>query len=158
MRMCLGVRICLSAYHDISHSPLDIMECMATSDNVIRAGLTPKLRDVPNLISGLTYISGHHSKHIVEAAPFSEHSRLYNPPVPEFAVIEVQLQGNESDVHRPIEGPSIVSITTGNGTVQWDSGSLPVVTGDVLFMGAGVEVSFASRGDGLTLYRAFVEA
>lgn len=133
------------------------MECMATSDNVIRAGLTPKLRDIPNLVSGLTYISGHHSKHIVEAAPFSDHSKVYNPPIPEFAVIEAQLRGGESDVHRPIEGPSIVSVTAGDGTVQWADGSISVVAGDVLFMGAEVKVSLASGGEGLTLYRAFVE-
>src|ERR1700722_11977479 len=32
--------------------PVDIIECMANSDNVIRAGLTPKLRDIPNLPAG----------------------------------------------------------------------------------------------------------
>ena len=31
------------------------MECMACSDNVVRAGLTPKLRDTDVLISMLTY-------------------------------------------------------------------------------------------------------
>ncbi|KAJ1935942.1 Mannose-6-phosphate isomerase, partial [Linderina pennispora] len=33
----------------------DCIECMATSDNVVRAGLTPKLRDVPVLVDMLTY-------------------------------------------------------------------------------------------------------
>jgi mannose-6-phosphate isomerase len=133
------------------------MECMATSDNVIRAGLTPKLRDVPNLISGLTYIPGHHSKHVVQSTPFSAHSKLYDPPIPEFAVIEVQLQANESDEHRPIEGPSIVSVTAGNGNLKWADESLLVVAGDVLFMGAGVGITLISEREGLTLYRAFVE-
>ncbi|KAF8798497.1 RmlC-like cupin [Phlegmacium glaucopus] len=41
-------------------------ECMANSDNVIRAGLTPKLRDIPNLISNLTYTASPPSKHVVE--------------------------------------------------------------------------------------------
>ena len=39
--------------HDIYIA--DIIECMANSDNVIRAGLTPKLRDIPNLVNTLTY-------------------------------------------------------------------------------------------------------
>lgn len=33
----------------------DCVEIMACSDNVVRAGLTPKLRDVPTLCSMLTY-------------------------------------------------------------------------------------------------------
>ena len=39
-----------------SHTlPGDIVEVMACSDNVVRAGLTPKLRDVKTLCSMLTY-------------------------------------------------------------------------------------------------------
>lgn len=33
----------------------ECIECMATSDNVVRAGLTPKNRDVQTLCSMLTY-------------------------------------------------------------------------------------------------------
>lgn len=33
----------------------ECLECMATSDNVVRAGLTPKFRDVQTLCSMLTY-------------------------------------------------------------------------------------------------------
>uniref|UniRef100_A0A453HXT6 Uncharacterized protein n=1 Tax=Aegilops tauschii subsp. strangulata TaxID=200361 RepID=A0A453HXT6_AEGTS len=33
----------------------ECVECMATSDNVIRAGLTPKYKDVQTLCSMLTY-------------------------------------------------------------------------------------------------------
>merc|ERR1719203_1934347 len=34
----------------------DCIECMANSDNVVRAGLTPKLIDVPTLVSMLEYV------------------------------------------------------------------------------------------------------
>merc|ERR1712107_300682 len=33
----------------------DCLECMACSDNVVRAGLTPKLRDTPVLCAMLNY-------------------------------------------------------------------------------------------------------
>ena len=36
----------------------DCVECMACSDNVVRAGLTPKLIDVPTLCSMLEYRYG----------------------------------------------------------------------------------------------------
>lgn len=37
----------------------ECVECMATSDNVIRAGLTPKYKDVQTLCSMLTYKQVH---------------------------------------------------------------------------------------------------
>lgn len=33
----------------------DIVECMINSDNVVRGGLTPKLKDVDTLVSMLDY-------------------------------------------------------------------------------------------------------
>ena len=36
----------------------EIIECMACSDNVVRAGLTPKFKDVDNLVNLLTYTMG----------------------------------------------------------------------------------------------------
>jgi mannose-6-phosphate isomerase len=135
-----------------------MMECMATSDNVIRAGLTPKLRDLPNLISGLTYAAGHHSKHVVTPQPFSPHTAMYDPPIPEFAVLQVVLKAGEKDTHRPLQGPSIAAVCEGNGAVSWGTETLSCSSGDVLFLGAGVDVSFSGAESGLTLYRAFVEA
>ncbi|KAJ3547092.1 hypothetical protein NM688_g5439 [Phlebia brevispora] len=55
VRMHEGDAIFLAAGEPHAYVSGDIVECMATSDNVIRAGLTPKLRDVPNLVAGLTY-------------------------------------------------------------------------------------------------------
>lgn len=39
----------------VTHEKGDCMECMARSDNVVRAGLTPKYKDVDTLASMLTY-------------------------------------------------------------------------------------------------------
>ena len=44
--------ICLAIY-----AILDCVECMACSDNVVRAGLTPKFKDKQTLCDMLTYIS-----------------------------------------------------------------------------------------------------
>ena len=48
---------------------------MANSDNVLRAGLTPKLRDVPNLIHCLNYGAAPPSKHVVEPVSFGDRSK-----------------------------------------------------------------------------------
>ena len=50
-----GEAIYLSANEPHAYIAGDIVECMATSDNVIRAGLTPKLRDTAVLCNSLTY-------------------------------------------------------------------------------------------------------
>ena len=139
---------------------------MATSDNVIRAGLTPKLRDVPNLIAGLTYIAADHRKHLVAPAPFAVESRLstrttlYDPPIPEFSVLRVVLLAGEAEEHGPINGPSIAIVTEGRAVVSWGKGhSLAISEGDAFFVGAATPLRYEEvQGQSFVLYRAFVEA
>lgn len=160
--------------------PADIIECMATSDNVVRAGLTPKLRDVPTLVSMLTYEAGPGSKQLLRPEPWSKSSGgksfLYDPPIAEFSVLRIaldkaqaqgqgQAQGEEEDKegHEAVEGPSIVVVTEGKGIVSWGGGDASakedIGKGDVLFIGAGQKVSWSAfDGEGLEAYRAFVEA
>jgi mannose-6-phosphate isomerase len=136
---------------------------MATSDNVIRAGLTPKLRDVPNLVAGLTYLASDYKKHLVKPAPFtvasqvSPHTTLYDPPIPEFAVLRVVLSAGETEEHGAIDGPSVAIVTEGSGVAQWGSESLAVSEGEVFFVGADTPVKYESK-EGITFFRAFVEA
>jgi mannose-6-phosphate isomerase len=137
------------------------MECMANSDNVIRAGLTPKLRDIPNLVAGLTYVAAEPEKHVVEPTPYlnTTHTRLYNPPIPEFSVLFTQLRPHESESHDAIDGPSICIVTEGASIVRWDGegAEMRIGTGDVIFVGAGRDVKFDTVDDeGLTVFRAFV--
>ena len=50
-----GEAIFLAANQPHAYLAGELVEVMATSDNVIRAGLTPKLRDTGVLCSSLTY-------------------------------------------------------------------------------------------------------
>ncbi|KAJ6581109.1 mannos-6-phosphate isomerase [Mycena capillaripes] len=156
-----GQAIFLGAGEPHAYISGDIMECMANSDNVIRAGLTPKLRDIPNLVSGLTYEAAAPSKHVVDPAPFrnSTSSTLYDPPIPEFSVVQVVVGAAAKETHPTVAGPSIAIVTDGAGSVSWTAGAgeLDVSQGDVFFIGADTQISFSS-GSGLTVYRAFVEA
>ncbi|KAG6824732.1 hypothetical protein H0H92_005994 [Tricholoma furcatifolium] len=149
----------------------ECIECMANSDNVIRAGLTPKLRDIPNLISTLTYTASPPSKHFVAPSAFStttsspstpNANTLYDPPAPEFSVVQLKLASKGAEeTHRAVDGPSIVVATGGTGEVRWGAeGRLEIGTGDVFFVGAGTEVRFVAHAsdEEFVLYRAFVEA
>ena len=50
-----GEALFLGANEPHAYLSGECVECMATSDNVVRAGLTPKHRDVQTLCSMLTY-------------------------------------------------------------------------------------------------------
>lgn len=50
-----GEALYLDANEPHAYISGDCVECMAASDNVVRAGLTPKHRDVQTLCSMLTY-------------------------------------------------------------------------------------------------------
>lgn len=157
-----GEAIYLGAGEPHAYVSGECMECMANSDNVIRAGLTPKLRDIPNLISGLTYNASAPSKHFVFPTVFSDSgaSTLYDPPAPEFSVVQVRLASGKEELHRAVDGPSVAIVTEGVGIVSWGSGErLDVGLGDVIFIGAGTQLTLTPTGDhGMVVYRAFVEA
>ncbi|KAJ3768858.1 mannose-6-phosphate isomerase [Lentinula raphanica] len=158
-----GEAIYLGAGEPHAYVSGDIIECMANSDNVIRAGLTPKLRDIPNLVSGLTYVPAEATKHRVQPSPLpvsstASPSMLYDPPIPEFSVVQVDLKDQARESHSPVKGPSLVVVTKGKGVLSWNEGqdTLQIEKGDVIFIGAYTSVLF--EGEGMVLYRAFVEA
>ncbi|KAF9261737.1 mannos-6-phosphate isomerase [Marasmius fiardii PR-910] len=158
-----GEAIFLSAGEPHAYVEGDIIECMANSDNVIRAGLTPKLIDVPNLVAGLTYVPDEPERHKVKPTPFppsstSSSSKLYDPPIEEFSVIEIKLRNvEEKEAHPPVSGPSIVVVVQGKGRVQWTGNHLDIKSGDVFFIGAETGVNFDAEGDEeLVMYRAYV--
>ena len=64
---------------------------MACSDNTIRAGLTPKFRDVDTLCAMLNYSPGSKEDNIFkcEQDPSCSYSDIYDPPVADFAVRKI---------------------------------------------------------------------
>lgn len=140
----------------------DIIECMANSDNVIRAGLTPKLRDIPNLVNTLTYVAAPASHHVVKVQPFQNTltSTLYDPPISEFSVVSVILATSQTEAHGALDGPSIAIIAGGEGKLEWGGESLDITRGEVVFIGAGTAINISATGNGeqLKIYRAFVVA
>ena len=69
------------------------MECMACSDNVVRAGLTPKFKDVETLCEMLDYECRTKKQNIFACHqdPSDPYVTIYDPPVPDFAVARIQV-------------------------------------------------------------------
>jgi mannose-6-phosphate isomerase len=160
----------------------DIIECMAASDNVVRAGLTPKFKDVPTLVSMLTYSYAPISSQKMDptdypyvtfnASAYSSASSatLYDPPIEEFSVVKTDLKRNGAKAtFEAVDGPSIVICTKGKGRISVGpkvEEVEEVAEGYVFFVGAMAELVLESTteeeegGEGdreFTTFKAFCE-
>lgn len=141
----------------------DIMECMAASDNVVRAGFTPKFKDVENLTEMLTYAYAPPADQKMKPEEWSlgsgsGRSILYDPPIDEFSVVQTTIKKSETENHKGVEGPSIIIATTGNGKYTVGNKTVEVKEGQVFFVGAHAELTIEADGEGdMVTYRAFVE-
>jgi len=98
----------------------EILECMACSDNVVRAGLTPKMKDVDNLVDMLTYSMGGPDiefGRLVHQGPGTR-TLCYTPPVPEFEVLITTVETGATYDIAPCEVPSILICVEGIGHTQ----------------------------------------
>lgn len=64
---------------------------MACSDNVVRAGLTPKFKDVATLCEMLTYKMESPSSKLFTPINENQFTKVYSPPVQDFAVAKIQV-------------------------------------------------------------------
>ncbi|KAG2074542.1 mannose-6-phosphate isomerase [Suillus decipiens] len=158
VRMTPGQAIFLGAGEPHAYVEGDIMECMANSDNVIRAGLTPKAKDIPNLVSVLTYAPSDWQKHMVKPVDITPHTRKYDPPIQDFTVLQVKIQNGEIETHEAIPGPSIAIATEGSGRVTWSGGELDLEAGSVIFVGAETKIEITAGDSNLVVFRAYVTA
>lgn len=159
-----GEALFLQANEPHAYLSGEILECMASSDNVVRAGLTPKLRDVETLVSMCTYQSGSNRGQMKPEswgkAQGSGVALLYDPPIQEFSVAVCTIdEAGAKQTHEALHGPSILLLLDGAATLS-DSKHEPlhVTKGQVVFVGAETSIDIVADHAGLRLARAFVEA
>jgi mannose-6-phosphate isomerase len=116
----------------------EIIECMACSDNVVRAGLTPKFKDVPNLVSMLTYTMGGPS--ISAGTPTYDDDRImrYTPPVEEFEVMILTCNPGERLSMPALPVPAVFIVIEGSGSTDSENGQrLVMKPGRTYFIPSG---------------------
>ena len=96
------------------------IEWMATSDNVVRGGLTPKFKDAKTLVDMLTYNTG--KANIINGDPTHVTNQGtvadYKSGFPEFSVKRITLDGaNDENMDLVIEDPSILLCLEGQGDI-----------------------------------------
>jgi mannose-6-phosphate isomerase len=94
----------------------NVVECMANSDNVVRAGLTPKFRDIETLIDILTYETG--PAGILEDGS-GQAETIYQVPVAEFQLSRWQMSPGEQKKQLTHDRPQILLVTEGEILVRW---------------------------------------
>jgi len=124
---------------------------MATSDNVVRAGLTPKLKDVETLLSMLTYTSSVADEKLLKPVKAGDHSLLYDPPIEEFSVLLTQLQSEQRETLPAKTAGSILLCTEGSGKF----GEEEMKRGNVFYIKGGESPSIVAGQQGCTTFTAF---
>ncbi|XP_078056156.1 mannose-6-phosphate isomerase [Mustelus asterias] len=136
----------------------DCIECMACSDNTVRAGLTPKFIDVQTLCEMLSYVPAPASSKIFPSIRDSSDPFvfLYDPPVSDFTVVRIEVP---SSVKRytvsSIDSASILLVIRGEATGTAAPSEVNIRRGSVLFIAANKAVDLCiSSVDGMLLFRA----
>jgi mannose-6-phosphate isomerase len=107
------------------------IELLANSDNVLRAGLTSKHIDVPELLK-LTDPAA--EVPVITGRAIGDGVTEYDAPIPEFAFYTVDLAGDE--VRLPGEGPRVVMVLEGSATLRAHGETVKAANGESVFVPA----------------------
>ncbi|GHF39073.1 mannose-6-phosphate isomerase, class I [Streptomyces griseosporeus] len=127
------------------------VEIMASSDNVLRCGLTAKHIDVPELLRVVRFSST--APHVLgpEAGPGGE--EVYDTPADDFRLSRWVLPPGGPERRFDAAAPQILLCTRGSALVRTASGELPLPQGASAYLPAGE--AGAVHGTG-TVFRATV--
>ncbi|XP_067128740.1 mannose-6-phosphate isomerase [Centruroides vittatus] len=137
----------------------DCIECMACSDNVVRAGLTPKFKDVQTLCEMLTYkcCSPKETLFYPKDDENDAFRKIFNPPVPDFAVLKIEVPPEINHyVFSPLESASIILIVKGNCLIKTPNKYLKSSKGSVLFISSDQKFEIEIE-DGLLMFCAYCD-
>ena len=128
------------------------VEVMASSDNVLRAGLSAKHIDVPEMLACVDYVAAPP----VRPAPeyLSRATRAYYAPVDDFELMVTTVVAADGRLPVPGRGPRILLAVEGAMTLVTQADSQTLAQGEAVFVGAD-ERSLSVEGEG-TLVQADV--
>ncbi len=126
----------------------NIVECMASSDNVIRGGLTPKFKDIPALLEIATDQPG---------ILFTPDSADYTYPAPlrEFRIRKLALQSGQK-MSESSDSVRILLILGGKLRLTWPDGALEVRRGQSILLPASLAQVEIECLEDAEVYRADV--
>lgn len=156
-----GEALYLGANEPHAYLSGECAECMATSDNVVRAGCTPKFKDVRTLVTMLTYSDG--PPHMVKPIELGANSLRYSDfPSTEFMIDRCALSDGAVGELPSAPGVSILVIVHGEGTMEEmlentsrAAGLTHTISlGNVFMVCPGTFLRLQARGGDLLAFRA----
>ncbi|NOX66971.1 MAG: mannose-6-phosphate isomerase, class I [Chlorobi bacterium] len=130
----------------------DIVECMANSDNVVRAGLTPKFKDVNTLLKILNYDK---SKSILTPEKIGDIIN-YSPPIDEFKIekIGIEKKQQELSTNNQVE---ILLVIKGKITVfTGDNSNISFKKGEAFLIPAVVDQYTIESENSAVIFRVLI--
>lgn len=153
VRLTKGQSFYIGANEPHAYISGEILECMACSDNVVRAGLTPKLKDVDTLVSMLTYKTAVPT--ITRGKKMDECTTLYAPPVPDFLIELIEVSPYKSYEIDPVKSPSVLLTLNGSAALsQAEVKRIDVAYGSSVFVSANTRTLVQGGSEGVLIARA----
>ncbi|NUS35412.1 MAG: mannose-6-phosphate isomerase, class I, partial [Pseudarthrobacter sp.] len=110
------------------------VEVMASSDNVLRGGLTPKFVDVPELLRTIDFHPV--AVPMVSAEKTVMDQELFRPPFGEFQLQRIELEPDAGPVPLAQSGPAVVIVLAGAIYLDSPKGDLELGRGGSAFVAA----------------------
>ncbi|KAA8633998.1 hypothetical protein SMACR_09165 [Sordaria macrospora] len=139
----------------------DIVECMARSNNVLNAGFCPPAdRNSYDLFAETLTFQGHTAADMLLPSKKSEkskagHTVVYKPPMSEFDMLKADLGAGESDEIAPSDGPGVLIVTSGEGTMLTEGKTFDLKEGSIFFVAPETAVVWKSD-KGMQIHMAVV--
>lgn len=131
----------------------ECVECMACSDNVVRAGLTPKFKDIPTLIDMLDYQPLTIEQTKFPGKKISENIIEFDPrdvsQIDDFIVQEIQ---GTNGMINAVDQASLLIIIDGEGMMN--KGEVQFNAAEVYLINANTSIDFQTKKN-LLAYRAY---
>ncbi|CAN7261530.1 mannose-6-phosphate isomerase, class I [Arthrobacter sp. LjRoot78] len=110
------------------------IEVMASSDNVLRGGLTPKFVDVPELLDTVEFESVGVPMLAAEMSELGQ--ELYRPPFREFQLQRIELEPDGGPVPLAQSGAAVIIVVSGSVLLDSPKGDLHLDRGASAFLPA----------------------
>lgn len=130
------------------------MELMASSDNVLRGGLTPKHVDVGELMQTLRFEDG--APEVLAGNPDLPTETVYPTPAPEFVLSRIEVSPGRPHAGRSAAGPDTLLVLEGAATIRAGDRTFSPARGDILLVPPGVEYHVEAQTGSATLFKAAV--
>jgi mannose-6-phosphate isomerase len=131
-----------------------IVELMASSDNVLRGGLTRKHVDVPELLDILSFDDG--TPQVLNGESAGSSDRVYRTPSDDFELSRVDLATGSQYLGQAAHGPDLIVMLEGGATLIAQGVSILLARGAIVLLPFGTHYSLDASITPAMLFKASV--